>query len=99
MKNCSFIPITISIPFKYIGCTYIHIWIYRPGIFKDGAVAGRHQAIVVQFLAIDSDPAIVHDHGDAVDRKFAAYETSGLEFEIRETSDNELKVVVEKQAK
>jgi hypothetical protein len=63
----------------------------------DGAVAGKHKAIVVQFLATDSHPDIVHDHGDAVDRKFAAYETSGLEFEIAETEENVLRIVVGKQ--
>jgi len=47
---------------------------------RDGAVSGKHKAIVVQFLATDSTPGVVHDHGDAIDRKFAAYETSGLEF-------------------
>ena len=49
----------------------------------DGAVAGEHQAIVVQFLATDSiDAEIEHDHGDPVDRRFADYATSGLEVAI-----------------
>jgi hypothetical protein len=64
---------------------------------SDGVVAGKHKAIVVQFLATDSTLGIVHDHGDAIDRKFAAYGTSGLEFEIAETDANVLRIVVEKQ--
>ena len=79
--------------------------IQRDGSFQlgtyggnDGAVAGRHQAIVVQFLAIDSHPDVQHDHGDPVDRKFADYEASRLEFEISADSENALRIVVEKQA-
>lgn len=63
----------------------------------DGAVAGKHQAIVMQFLATDSDPDIRHDHGDPVDRKFADYTTSPLQVEIQPTSLNQLNVIVNRQ--
>ena len=62
----------------------------------DGAVAGEHQAIVVQFLAADSGPDIQHDHGDPVARRFADYTTSPLRFEIQPSSENQLRVQVER---
>ena len=65
----------------------------------DGAIAGEHRAIVVQLFAVDSiqDTDIVHDHGDAVDPKYADYATSGLTFEI-EPKENVLRIVVERAA-
>ena len=63
---------------------------------NDGAVAGKHQAIVMQFLASDSGPEIQHEHGDPVDPRFADYTTSALEFEIQPTSVNRLEVQVDR---
>lgn len=62
----------------------------------DGAVAGMHQAVVMQFLASDSGPEIQHKHGDPVDLRFADYNTSSLEFEIQPVSVNQLEVQVER---
>lgn len=63
----------------------------------DGAVAGRHRAMVIQFLAVDSTPEIVHDHGDPVSRAMADYETSGLQFDVQ-PKDNELRISVPRAA-
>ena len=64
----------------------------------DGAVAGKHAAIVMQFLASDSGPEIEHDHGDPVDIKFADYTTSPLQFEIQPGEANVLSVQVQRAA-
>jgi hypothetical protein len=61
----------------------------------DGAVAGQHQAIVMQFLATDSGPEMKHDHGDPVDQAYSDYATSPLRFEITDGA-NDLSVEVER---
>ncbi len=80
----------------------------RDGSFKlgtysesDGAVAGRHQAVVIQFIASDNLlaekylPKIEHDHGHEVDLRFADYMTSELEFTIDPDAKNFITLVVE----
>ncbi|MEX0938639.1 MAG: hypothetical protein WDZ59_12330 [Pirellulales bacterium] len=74
--------------------------IQRDGSFElgtyeqaDGAVAGKHRAIVVQVLAADSIAGVKHDHGGAVDRKFADYGTSKLEYTV-EPRENQFTVIV-----
>ena len=62
----------------------------------DGAVAGKHQVIVIQFLANDASPDFEHDHGDPVDRRFADYGQSDLELEISESA-NDVRLEVQRQ--
>ena len=76
--------------------------IARDGTFRlgtytstDGAVAGTHRVIVIQFLAMDSTPDVQHDHGDPVDLRYASYDSSDLEAEVA-TGGNELELVVER---
>ena len=66
----------------------------------DGAVAGEHQVIVVQFIGSDSFVAeqelgpIEHDHGQPVALRFADYSTSGLKLTIDPDGDNFITLVV-----
>ncbi len=69
--------------------------IARDGSFRlttfepnDGAVAGSHRAVIVQFLAQENLPAIPHDHGKPVSLKHADYGTSGLTFEVDPSQRN-----------
>jgi hypothetical protein len=78
--------------------------IARDGTFQlttyqtdDGAVGGRHQAVILQFLAQENVPGIRHDHGDPVSLKHSDYDTSGLEFVVEPNRSNSLRVVVERQ--
>lgn len=63
---------------------------------SDGAVAGKYDAVVIQFFAAERSPGVVHNHGDVVDPKFASYQTSPLRFEIK-PGDNQLEVTVERK--
>lgn len=61
----------------------------------DGAVAGRHQVIVVQHAMIESaanDPEHSYEHGahqtTLVDPAFSSYETSGLSADVKPEAEN-----------
>ena len=61
----------------------------------DGAVAGRHRAIVVQTVNTERVPLREHHHRLDVHPRHARYATSGLEFEIEPRRTNRLEIVVE----
>lgn len=66
----------------------------------DGAIAGRHEVLVIQrFTADIDDMAAHHRHASQlrqVDRKYSSYATSGLEITIDPAGDNSsLKLVVD----
>ena len=61
----------------------------------DGAVAGRHRAIVVQTVNTERVPLREHHHLLDVHPRHARYETSGLEFTIEPRRTNRLEIVVE----
>lgn len=63
---------------------------------RDGAVAGKHRAVVLQTFVAEHLPAQLADHGPHTARRFAKYETSGLEFEVTPTASNEFTIVVER---
>lgn len=64
----------------------------------DGACAGRHKVIVMQFIVNDGVTTHNRDHGPAVDLSFASYETSGLIAEIDPAiGNNELRLKVRRQ--
>lgn len=68
---------------------------------NDGAVAGRHKVVVIQFNIVEeySQRHRHHSHSrPAVARKYAAYETSGLEIEVQPGMKNECRLVVEREA-
>lgn len=64
----------------------------------DGAVAGRHRAIVQEPLPIDDPEPGKKPWVAAIHPKYRTYENSGLEFEVKETS-NEIPIVVDRIGK
>ena len=66
----------------------------------DGAVAGRHRAIVVQLMVLD-DPTIKHqkDHGDSVAQRYSMYSESGLFVDVETNDDNEIELRVARRAR
>ncbi|HUG89788.1 MAG TPA: hypothetical protein VML55_03080 [Planctomycetaceae bacterium] len=82
--------------------------IQRDGTFRlstftdgDGALAGRHRAVVVQLLIAEGERAIHHDHAPgqraarAVNPRHARYETSKLAFDVSETRPNVITITVD----
>jgi hypothetical protein len=61
----------------------------------DGAVAGRHRAIVVQVINTEHLPLEQHHHVLDVHPRYARYETSGLEFTVEPGGKNDLEIVVD----
>ncbi|PQO27289.1 carboxypeptidase regulatory-like domain-containing protein [Blastopirellula marina] len=77
--------------------------IQRDGSFElttfheaDGAVAGPHDVIVVQFLGSEKASQINHDHGEVVSTRFADYAQSGLSMNVHEQQDNHCVLTVSK---
>lgn len=64
---------------------------FEPG---DGAPEGRHKAVVMQLILPSKLGVNPHHHGAHVAAKYADYETSELEIEIKPQS-NEIQIVVE----
>ena len=63
---------------------------------KDGAVAGRHRAVVTQLFVTDPIGASghKHDHGGIVDLSYASFDTSPLSYTIKEDEQNSFEVRV-----
>jgi len=66
---------------------------------NDGAVEGTQDAIVLQFLATERSGLAQHDHGAAVDLKYADYQTSGLTIEVSATEPNQPVLVVKRRSR
>ena len=49
---------------------------------SDGAVAGKHAVIIKQFIKIDNNSDVVHDHGGLVDEQYADYDNKLIEVEV-----------------
>lgn len=64
----------------------------------DGAVAGRHRAIVTQMVINDTMTKHVLDHGAPVDPLYGSYTTSPLEVIISGDGPNDITLTVEKAA-
>jgi hypothetical protein len=62
----------------------------------DGAVAGRHRAIVTQMVINDTMTKHVLDHGAPVDPIYGSYNTSPLEVIISGDGPNEITLTVDK---
>lgn len=65
---------------------------YEP---NDGAVLGKHQCIVTQFIMLEELPGIKPSKKGVVHSRFASYATSGLELEVTADKENALTVTVE----
>ena len=61
----------------------------------DGAVVGKHRAIVMQLVISDGVSKTQHHHGHTVHPKHAKYETSGLQAEVAPDGPNRLTLAVE----
>ncbi len=56
----------------------------------DGAVAGEHNAIVVQMVIADGSFEHTVDHGKPVPVRYATYETSSLSASVEAVESNEI---------
>lgn len=65
----------------------------------DGAVPGKHRAIVMQMVINDTMTKHVLDHGAPVDPIYGSYITSPLEVIISESGSNEITLTVERAGK
>lgn len=61
----------------------------------DGAVAGNHDCVVVQFVMTEEIPDFKPSALGVVHPRYASYSTSGLSVEIKADQANDLKVEVE----
>ncbi len=60
----------------------------------DGAVAGAHDAVVIQLISTEDLPIHQHDHGPTIDPRFAHYDSANLRFTVKPDEDNEFQLVV-----
>ncbi len=65
---------------------------YRP---DDGAIAGKHNCVVVQFIIAEDLQGKIHGTQGVIDPRFASYSTSGLTCTIEPNDNNVLSLVVE----
>lgn len=66
---------------------------------SDGAVAGKHRAIVVQLIVADGVIKHEKDHGRYVPPKYGRYETSGLIVEILAKPQNQILLTLESEGR
>lgn len=69
---------------------------FRLTTFKDGdgAVAGAHDAVVVQLISTEDLSLHEHDHGPTIDPKFAHYDSAGLRFTVHTDRTNSIRVLL-----
>ncbi len=60
----------------------------------DGAVAGEHSVVIVQFVVNHMNVQVEHDHGHLVDRKYASYDSTDLTAEVDAASANQIDLKV-----
>lgn len=68
----------------------------------DGAVAGKHQVVILQFVSSQLIPQhigsqIEHDHGDLVATQYGDYLTSDLACTVKPQSENKIELVLKKK--
>ncbi|MFN4905377.1 MAG: hypothetical protein ACK5GJ_02720 [Planctomycetota bacterium] len=64
---------------------------YRP---NDGAIAGEHAVVIVQFIPIEEIPNYRPSTMGVVHRKHASYNTSGLTMNVVPNGENKVKLIV-----
>jgi hypothetical protein len=62
---------------------------------NDGAVEGKHDCVVVQFVVVEEIPNFQPSYEGVVHPKFASYSTSRLECEVLPSGKNQLTIQVE----
>ena len=63
----------------------------------DGAVAGKHQVLIVQVIAPSESGVTPHEHGTHISTRFATFKSSGLTFTVQPDGENVAEFVVQKQ--
>jgi len=63
----------------------------------DGAVAGKHQVLIMQMIAPAESGVTPREHGTHVSDQFATYESSQLTFTVEPDVENTAAFVVKKQ--
>lgn len=61
---------------------------------NDGAIAGEHEVVIVQFIPIEEIPNYRPSTMGVVHRKHASYSTSGLTMKVVPDRENKIKLVV-----
>lgn len=62
---------------------------------EDGAVAGDHKCVIVQFLPTENIPNYRPSTLGVVHRRHSSYATSDLNFTIQKTGENRIRLVVQ----
>lgn len=62
---------------------------------NDGAVAGQHRCVIVQFVPVEEIPNYRPSTMGVVHRKHSVYSTSELGFTVKTSGENEIKLVVQ----
>jgi hypothetical protein len=65
---------------------------YSPG---DGAVEGKHQCVIVQFIQVEGAAKFKPSSIGVVNKKHSSYATSGLSFSIEPNNNNNLLIKVD----
>lgn len=68
---------------------------YKQG---DGAAAGKHKAVIVQFIQTENIPNYKPSLVGVVNKIHSSYATSGLTFEVSEKGPNDVVIKVQPQA-
>jgi len=63
---------------------------------NDGAIAGEHKVVIVQFIPVEDIPNYRPSTMGVVNRKHATYHTSGLSMTVVPNGENKIKLVVTK---
>jgi ribosomal protein S12 len=61
---------------------------------NDGAIAGEHEVVIVQFIPIEEIPNYRPSTMGVVHRKHASYSTSGLTMNVVPNGENKIKLIV-----
>lgn len=61
---------------------------------NDGAIAGEHKVVIVQFIPVEDIPNYRPSTMGVVNRKHASYQTSGLIMNVVPNGENKIKLVV-----
>lgn len=60
----------------------------------DGAVAGVHDAVVVQLISTEDLPLHDHSHGPTIDPVYSHYDSAGLRFTVHDDRTNSIRIVL-----
>lgn len=64
----------------------------KPG---DGALVGEHDIILVRFINVEDGPLHTHGHAVEIPKRYASFETSGLQATVKASKENPITVTFE----